>query len=530
MRRTFVILTATLLAWQSLPTFAQAATFNEEVARSIAPAQRRQLETLSALSLPSLAEIRETFSEDALIADFDELEALGSLAIGVRAVDEVGRSPIHHFLLNRLEALSAYGVEVVGTVRGNVAAPVLWHKAASPANRGPEMTLTVGGVRYNTAPIWPNGAIPSITPANGLSGRLVDVRRADWDDLRGLDLQGAIALMDFAGGRRIERLFSLGAIGVIVAEDAFVNHTTGHLLFQNTPLPFPRFFVDAAAASGMRASLRRAQANGSQVEVFLQGGHIFENRPFESIFAYLPPAEPLQVEVTPSLLLDLIANDFLLRADDLMLANNLSTPVVQAGQTLIIPGGRGSYTVGRDDLIQRLARLYGNSTSDIRRVNNLGNDDPPVGTRLSFPNAEGPLVVVVPIDSTSIVPDFPHGAQVRANIAVALRMLAHSATSQYSQRRRGLLMVFQDGDTLAGIGSRTLAEYTFLQNNRFSTGTIRDSDDQLSFYRESAQWFLNGTPPATANYARRLADDWLYTRVEAVRVEIAERVSPGGEP
>ncbi|MDV7403123.1 hypothetical protein RZS08_67485, partial [Arthrospira platensis SPKY1] len=89
---------------------------------------------------------------------------------------------------------------------------------------------------------------------------MVDVRRADWDDLRGIDLQGAIALMDFAGGRRVERLFSLGVIAVIVAEDNFVNVTNGHLLFQNTPLPFPRFYVDAATAAELRRQIATAAA------------------------------------------------------------------------------------------------------------------------------------------------------------------------------------------------------------------------------------------------------------------------------
>lgn len=526
MRSIFAFLAVTGFALQPQTGYAQTATFNEEVARSIAPVQRRQLENLAALSLPSLTEIQERVAPDALRSRVAELEQLGSLAIGTRPVDANGRSPIHHYLLNSLDAMRPHGVEVVGTVRGNVAVPVLWHNSSVAANRGPKMSLTVDGQEFNALPIWPNGAIPSITPKAGLTGPLVDVRRADWDDLRGIDLTGAIALMDFAGGRRIERLFSLGVIAVIVAEDNFVNVTNGHLLFQNTPLPFPRFYVDAQAAADLRGKIASAHAGGRTAQAFLRGGHIFEERPYESIFAYLPARDPLRVEVTPSLLLDLIAGDFNLRAEDLTLVNNLVNPVLSAGQTLLIPGGRGTYTVSRDDLTQRLARMYGNSVAELRSLNNLGNEDPSVGTVLTLPNPQGPLVVVVPIDSTSVVPDAPHGAQVRANLAAALAMLEHVATSSMAQRRRDLLIVFLDGDTIGGVGSRTFAEFTFLQNNRFTTGTIRDGSDQLSFYRESAQWFEDGSAPATTAYARQLADDWLYTRVETVRVELAERRIP----
>ncbi|MCD8482224.1 MAG: hypothetical protein LR015_05875, partial [Verrucomicrobia bacterium] len=326
MRPLFALLAVTGFALPLQTGYAQTATFNEEVARSIAPVQRRQLENLSALSLPSLTEIRETVSPDALRNRVDELEQLGSLAIGARPVDEQGRSPIHNYLLSQLEALGVHGVEVVGTVRGNVAVPVLWHNSTSAATRGPRMTLQVDGSSFNALPLWPNGAIPSITPAAGLTGPLVDVRRADWDDLRGIDLQGAIALMDFAGGRRVERLFSLGVIAVIVAEDNFVNVTNGHLLFQNTPLPFPRFYVDAATAAELRRQIATAAAEDRKPSAFLQGGHIFENRPYESIFAFLPASAPLTVEVTASLLLDLIASDFNLRAEDLMLVNDLTSP------------------------------------------------------------------------------------------------------------------------------------------------------------------------------------------------------------
>jgi LysM repeat protein len=467
----WILLAAVVALAPLLPAPAQTVHHNEERVKRLAPQTRQQLGSLTALSARSLQQIAADAAADRVEQRTRQILALGNLAVGSRDHDADGRAPIHRWLHEQIAALQPHGVEYIGSLRGWIAAPVALHRLQHAPAPNPA-AITVGEQSWPVLPLWPNGAMPSLCPEDGLSGPLVYVGRGGWDDLHGLDLDGMIALMRFEGGRNWERLFSLGAQAVVVVEDEHVNREKAEALFCNTPVPFPRFYADQSTAAQLRARASRKQFRpdggydilpGQTAQ--LQGGNLYENRPYESLFAYLPPTTPLQYTVRPADLLERIAAEFGVNVEELMTVNRLSGPELAEGQTLAIPNSTRRYSVRRDDLITRIASSYGLAVEDIETANQLARRELEAGQTLTIPNFGDTLVVLAPIDSVSVVPDGPHGANTAGNLAVALTALEHLAMTDPIVRRKGVLFGFLDAETLGGASSRAFAEHVLLSQN-----------------------------------------------------------------
>jgi LysM repeat protein len=455
-----------------------AGTKHEEIVKSFTRQQRREFANLQALSPSALAEISDQASAEHLERQTRAILDLGPLSIGGRAHDKDGLAPIHHHVLDRIRSLESKGVEFVGSMRGTVAAPV-------PATPG---RVTVDGQSWTVHPFWPNGAMPSLCPKQGLRGPMVYVGRADWSDIDGLDLHGAIALMNLEGGRNWEELFSLGAQAVVVIEDDFVTRQKTELMFCNTPVPFPRFYVDRATGNQLIALATRknpdAAASSTVIPgktALLEGGQVFERRPWESIFAWLPPTAPVTYEVRAGDLLQRIASDFGVTADELRQVNQTDNAPPVAGHKLAIPRSASTYTVAANDLAQRIAADYGISVSALFAANNLAGTPDLTGLRLAIPNLDGALALFTRLDSVSSVPDLPHGTLAAANLATALTALDHLASTPNIVRRKGILFAFIDGDTLGGVGSRAFAEHTLRADDQLTASVARQKEEQNIF-------------------------------------------------
>lgn len=84
-----------------------------------------------------------------------------------------------------------------------------------------------------------------------------------------------------------------------------------------------------------------------------------------------------------------IARNFNVSVDQLMRENNLSSSVLSLGQVLIIPNNSSAnktYYVKAGDTLYSIARNFGVSVDDIKRLNNLTSNTLSIGQSLLIPN------------------------------------------------------------------------------------------------------------------------------------------------
>jgi len=480
---------------------------NEDVVSRIPVTEARNISTMQALSIPVLNQIDESARRIPEVTR--EIYELGSRALGDRRRNAQGRPTIHEYLENYLAELAPYGVERLGSIQGFAMAPTM---------HGDAPTLSVGQQTFEISTIYPNGVMPSLTPASGLEGHLVYVGNGEWSDLKGKPLDGAICLMNFKGSKSWERLFSLGARAVVVLEDEYVNRENAEGLFLNTPVPFPRYYVEKETADSLLELLPSAEP----VAAKLLGGDIYARQKYESLFAYLPPKAPIEIELTPSSLLERIAVEAGADPNEILKLNpGIDLPLV-AGQRIKLPD-ESSYLVKNADLITRLARDYGLAVDDVLEANNTEDRELSAISSLIIPNLETPIVLTVNIDSTSSVPHAPHGAVAASNLAIGLNTFEQLATSESMLRRRGTLLVLADGDVHGHGFTRRLLEL-WLKSENALDNKYAGSASRAEVYYEPVLDFINGSSEElNEDAAQWFSEDWLLSFIEKYRVEVAEQ-------
>jgi len=496
---------------------------NDAIVNRLSALERVRLGQLQAFEPQTLAAMAARIEPSRLEARAQELASLGSPAIGSRPLDETGRAPIHTYLLREYESLAPEGLEWIGSFRAEVAAPVSLDRLRDVQSREGPARIEVDGEILEVHPLWPNGPMPSLAPSGGLSGKLVHCAGGDWDDLRGLDLNGAIALLEFRGAINLERLFSLGVAAVIVLEDNFVHYQNSTFLYSQTPTPFPRFYAEAAVRDRL---LRLCGPDRTGPQVVLHGGQIYENRPIESFFFRLPAPDYVRYTVPQDLLLDWIAAENGITGAELADFNELGSRIPQPGDTLRLPGGRGEVLVPSDGMWSIVARIHDLDTEALKAANPDKAGVPlTAGMSVAIPTETTPLAILVPIDAASVVPDLEHGGRMQANVAVAIELMHHLACDERLRIRRDVIFGFIDGDTLGGQGSRLVAEYLYDLETPFRSSGARGDTSEVSLerYRAGAQWFASGVAPQSAQVRTWLADEWLRPRFEERRITIAEQ-------
>jgi len=516
LRRFLVGVTSGVLAVSPLT-----ASQNETIVAQMTGFEKLQLSTLKALDAGSLDALSERMDPDRLEARTREIERLGPPAVGSRAVDGEGLSPIHHYILDAARKLEDRGLEKVGTFRTRVAAPVSLENRMEEGRREVSV-VEVDGKAFRVYPLWPNSVMPSLVPKGGLEGPLVYCGDGSWSEVEGKPVTGSVALLDFKGAANLERLFLIGASAVIVLEDEFVQYSNATRLAGMTPSPFPRFYADAATAEQLRAV---AGGGTGAPKARIQGGQVYENRPIESLLYHLdaPDAHPYRVDT--GLVLDWVGARFGVNVNDLTEANLIEESGLNPGTVLRIPESKETWTVPDDGFWELVAGLVDLDVSQLKAANpDLSGQPLLADTEIMVPSARMPLGIFVPIDSASIVPDLPHGGLTLANLAVALELMEYFATQPTLRLRRDIIFGFIDGDTLGGQGSRLIAEYTYLLDNEFTrkTAVQTDQDTIIGNYQSGLEWFREGTLPEDPERRRWLVEDWLRPRFEEVRIGIAE--------
>lgn len=497
---------------------------NEKHVSRLSLPERQTLETMRALSPQSLEEIARETSPERLRQRTRDILALDSLAIGARQVDGDGRAAIHRYLLEQIGLRSTNGVSYIGSLKDRIAVPVSLNRLLDPAKREEAASVMIGDRSWPVFPVWPNGPHPSLCPEGGIEGPLVYVDAGEWSDVQGLDLSGAIALMRFQGGRNWERLFMLGAKAVIVVEDNRVDRNNAEGLFSSTPVPFPRFYVDQATGDALRERAARKDFSSESApaalpgqRASLRGGQLYENRPTESIFAYLPPTAPVVYQIRPADLLERIALENGVTPETLIRENRLSSPVLKTGDRIDVPGRVEPYVVPPRDLLLRLSQGYGVSADFLLKVNDLTTPDLRPGLKLTIPNLNDSIVLLARIDSTSVVPDAPHGAMVAENLAAILTVMDHLATSGHVVRRQGVLFAFLDGDNHGGRASRAFAEQILQDRGDLKPAVAKAADSGTGRFRFLAMLLLSLLSIAIGLLARRTILHRQQSRSEPTR-------------
>jgi hypothetical protein len=538
-RRLITCCLVLLAAW----AVAQGGGRNEKIQKDIKVPVRKQLESYSALSPQALETLGRVSSSAALRAEMEEI-LKGNLSVGARQVDANGRAHIHRYLDKKFEALSERGLRKLGAITGQVAVPVSIRNARSLGEKGNargRSRVTIDGVRLadgnscHILPMWPNGAMPSICPVGGLSGPLVYVEDGSWEALRGLPLEGAIVLMDFRGGRRWATLASMGVQGVIAIEDEHISRDKAERWFVNTPVPLPRFYVDRKRGQELIAHATRKEypEKGDQWRIVkgkaatMHGGNIYEQRRFESPFVYLPPTDPVIHTVMKSELLRRLGDKYGVAGEDIAVLNRLGDSPPKADTKLEIPGQDKTYKVKKQDLLKQIAASYEVSLDALLKANNLKKDKEDqgvsAGTKLTIPNINQSLVILVRIDSCSVVPDAPHGAKAAGNIAAAIKLMEHLATDPTVVRRKGVVFGFLDADGLGGRTSRAVTESMLLKENKLKLRPKEDPANRIKRYRQVVAWLkADQNGKMDEDTAEWLADEWLYSRLESLRIRLAE--------
>ncbi|MCC5847196.1 MAG: LysM peptidoglycan-binding domain-containing protein [Verrucomicrobia bacterium] len=501
----------------------------DAVAGRLSREERRILRSLPALGGEALRDLSLAVSPEALESDVREILAFAPLSLGAR---QDGDASVHDWVKTRLSPLS--GVEWLGELRERIPVPVPLSQATSLRERRELHTeLRVGDETYEIHPFWPNGALPTLAPEGGLRGRLVYVDDGEWQDLEGLEIRDAIILMNFKGGRNWNQALELGAKAVIAIEDNYITRPLAERFFSNTPIPFPRYYVDRETGARLidRAERKQAEDDGYAVvqgeEVEIHGGNWFENRIARSMFAWMPPHDALEITIRDTDLIDRIAAQFGLEASDIRDENQLPGPALSAGTELIIPGRLETYTVREGDLLERLLREYQISREELEAASGALNPELPAGTTLRIPPLDRPMVVLVRLESVSSVPGLPHGANAAANIAVATRLLEMSHAMPEGTRRRGLLVAFLEGDVHGGRATRRLLETYLMDNQLIAPAAVTASggaDEEVNFqrYLDVAKWLRNEKDRPGEEALNWFVEDWLYNQLNQFRVEVAE--------
>lgn len=501
-----------------------------DVAARLSREERRELLSLPLMAGGALKELHALTRPEVLEKDVREIFEFAPLSLGLRDPD--GPS-VHDWLQRRLADVP--GLAWLGELKEQVPVPVPLDKARHLQRREQTATeIRVGEDRFEMEAFWPAGALPTLAPEEGLRGRLVYIQNGDWSDLEGLELRDALVIMNFKGGRNWNLLPDLGAKAVIVVEDSYVSRSLAERFFSGTPLPFPRYFVDAETGKALidRAEKmsqkgdERVRAPGEVAE--LHGGNWIENRMARSLFAWLPPHPAKEMIIRETQLIDRIAAQFGLETGDLLRGNDLESPMLQPGQELVIPGRIDSYTVTPRDLLDRLMREY--QVTEAQLTEASGSFDPalPPGTVLRIPPMDNPLVILVRLEAVSALPGLPHGAHAVMNIAVAARFLEIAGNMPEGSRRRGILVAFLEGDVHGGRATRRLLETYLVENGLLQPAAVTntqtvDEEQIYAQYVEIEAWLDSPEEKPGALAADWFADEWLASVLNQYRVQLAER-------
>jgi len=141
-------------------------------------------------------------------------------------------------------------VYISSTLRGYGLRPVVQnYSAVMPIDEGSYIkVISPRPMKIKAYALWPNDVQTCMTPPEGIRGKLVYVGRGDLRELRGVDLFGSIALMDFNSMDNWVKLAELGVKAFVFMEPPATDSVESFLKSIPVPAYIPRLYVKAEDA------------------------------------------------------------------------------------------------------------------------------------------------------------------------------------------------------------------------------------------------------------------------------------------
>ncbi|MEE2657933.1 MAG: FtsX-like permease family protein [Candidatus Latescibacterota bacterium] len=229
---------------------------------------------LAARATVDYGDLRLLAPEQRLEKTVEFFSGLGSRVVGYPGAEQAALY-IH-------EQFRLIGLDEVTFHKYDVSVPIEREAGFLQLSNGKSLTLHG---------LWPNLVRTSTLPEGGIDGHLLHGGQGTFEDLNGLDVEGAVVLLDFNSDDNWLKCAYLGAQAVVFSEPDSTVYLEGEKKFLTMPLDLPRFWVSKEDGDQL---LREAQAGASQVH--LEYRMDWERQPAWNVMGFIPGYDPLLKE------------------------------------------------------------------------------------------------------------------------------------------------------------------------------------------------------------------------------------------
>ena len=184
------------------------------------------------------AELAQKVPIERVRQTMDYFAGLGSRVVGYPGADEAARNLQERFREVGLDDITVHEYDV-----------------SIPIDKGGFLQVIDSDEKVQLHGLWPNLVKTSTLPEGGIGGRLIDVGGGEYAEMDGLDIEGAIALMDFNSGDSWLNASYLGARAIVFIEPDSTVYLEGEKKFLTVPHDVPRFLVSLQAGERWRGHI-----------------------------------------------------------------------------------------------------------------------------------------------------------------------------------------------------------------------------------------------------------------------------------
>lgn len=149
--------------------------------------------------------------------------------------------------------------------------------------------LVLGDKEIELQSLSYNAVTPQSLPRDGLAGPLIYAGKGELHEFNGMDVLGAVVLLDFHSGRNWLNAASLGAVAVIYISDGQPTKQLFQEKQELSPIQFPCFFIQQETAL---ASFGPLNSQKGEQKARLFSSRQWQEVELENIYAFFPGTNP----------------------------------------------------------------------------------------------------------------------------------------------------------------------------------------------------------------------------------------------